>query len=277
MLAFFFSSIFAPDAPETAVRATLADGQVLLGEVRTRVLRLTTGVGVLDVPLADVGEVVPKRGVGLGEAEGAVTVWLRNGSELTGRWTDPQLAMDISVGGGTVAVDLPMFELNRFQLQGGEAWPGGPVYRLRTRFGDDFLVDPARTTLVLENQLGTFSPALDECRRVAPVSDPEGDWRVELETGTVLIGRLRDDAVTVALPMGPEQVTVALADFVSLKLESWGAPPAAAAVSLAEEQRSGRVFSPGAPSVAAPAPARAPDGWFDNGALEATKAAQAEQ
>lgn len=261
----FVSFAHAFAAPPAAdVRATLADGQVLHGDVRTRTLRLLTGAGAVEVPLDDVGEVRPA-GADLQGAEGLVDVWLRNGSELRGRWEDPRLAVDVSVGGRDVTVNLPMDELARFQLQGGAHWPTGPVYRLRTAWGDDFLVDPARTAIVLENHLGTFAPKLAECRSVAPVGDPTGPWRIELQTGTVLIGELRDDAVTVALPMGPEAMTVPLASFVSLRVESWG-PPRAVASSVTA-----------APGVLGAAPKRgvaaesAEDVWFDNAALAETK------
>lgn len=287
MIAAFFTFLSFHADDETPVRATLADGQVLMGEVRTRTLRLETGAGVLEVPLSDVGEVVPASSGPLLEAEGQVNVWLRNGSELRGRWADPQLAMGIAVGGDEVPVSLPMNELTRFQLQGGAAWPQGPVYRMRTSWGDDLLVDPTRTTLVLENQLGSFAPTLAECVSVAPVGAPDGDWRVQLGTGTVLIGKLRDDALTVALPMGPKEVTVPLANFVSLKMESWGAPVAAQATVVPY----GGAYAGDYPATAAPmpvpeesarrrkeaaAPARSDDGWFDNDALEATKAAMEE-
>lgn len=268
MLALF--TFFSHPLPETAVRATLADGQVLMGEVRTRVLRLETGAGVLDVPLADVGEVVPVSAEHLGEAEGLVDVWLRNGSELRGRWSEPEIAMGIAVGGAEVPVNLPMNELTRFQLQGGERWPGGPVYRMRTSWGDDFLVDPSRTHLVLENQLGTFEPLLAECRSVAPVGAPEGDWRIELATGTVLVGHLRDDAVTVALPMGPEEITVPLAHFVSLALETWGPPPAPVATTVDRAYVETRAT--GAPA-ARTAPAEDGPAWFESDALQSAKAA----
>ena len=79
---------------------------------------------------ADVGEVVPATGGQLGEADGRVDVWLRNGSELRGTWADPHLAMSIRVGGADVPVDLPMNDLSRFQLQGDARWPGGPIYRM---------------------------------------------------------------------------------------------------------------------------------------------------
>lgn len=287
--------LFSHSTDQTPVRATLEDGQILMGEVQTRTLRLQSGVGVLEIPLADVGEVVPASGGGLGESEGRVDVWLRNGSELRGTWADPKIAMSIEVGGEAVPIDLPMNDLYRFQLQGGAHWPGGPVYRMRTSFGDDFLVDPSRTHLVLENDLGTFAPLLSECTSVAPVDDPEGPWRVQLQTGTVLLGHLRDDAITVALPIGPEEISVPLAEFVSLHVETWSpvAPPRVATsgqasglfemnvqpgvaqaevVSVERSERSDRPVAPrAAGGMAAPA---ADDGWFDNSALAATKEAQ---
>lgn len=293
---------------ETPVRATLGDGQVLMGEVHTRTLVLQSGTGTLEIPLADVGEVVPATGGQLGEAEGKVDVWLKNGSELRGTWADPKLAMSIQVGGNDVPIDLPMNELSRFQLQGAARWPGGPVYRMRTRFGDDFLVDPARTHLVIVNDLGTFSPLLSECAYVAPVNEPQGIWRVKLQTGTVLLGHLQDDRVTVALPMGPEEVSVPLDQFVSLKVESWvpvaaarpqapvdvvpempypqqtesreayGSPARAEAV-VVEADRGGwdrRVPTSRVADAPAPAPVEAAesDDWFDSSAMAATKKAQ---
>jgi len=225
MFALFTAFSLHPQV-DTAVRATLSDGQVLMGEVRTRALRLMTGAGLVEVALSDVGEVLPA-GSQLGTAEGQVNLWLRNGSELRGTWSDPELAMNILVGGGKVGVNLPMGQLTRFQLKGREAWPEGPVYRLRTAQGDDVLVDPAKTHLRVENQLGTFTPSLAECVSVAPIDDPQGDWRIALSTGTVLVGGLQDDKVTVALPMGPKELTVALADFVSLRLETWSPVPLA--------------------------------------------------
>ena len=45
----------------------------------------------------DVGEVVPVEGDELAASGGYVNVWLRNGSELTGRWADPELDMALAV------------------------------------------------------------------------------------------------------------------------------------------------------------------------------------
>ena len=284
-----FTALSLKHQVETAVRATLSDGQVLMGEVRTKMLRLTTGAGTIDIPLSDVGEVSPAEQIAEGEAPGKVGVWLRNGSELRGSWTDPKLAMDIAVGGNKIGVDLPMNELSRFQLQGGEAWPTAPVYRMRTSFGDDFLVDPSKTHLVVENQLGSFSPVLAECKSVAPINDPEGDWRIELRTGTVLIGQLQDDSVTVALPMGPKEITVALENFVSLKLETWREPQPALSVATpvmrddvpvevytemagAPAEESKRKFvSGGHPSAGRASPASMAPQWFDNSDLQSAK------
>ncbi len=289
------AALFHPHVPDTAVRATLGDGQILMGEVRTKTLRLEGGAGLLEIPLADVGEVVPAEGGELGDAHGYVNVWLRNGSELRGKWADPELDLAILVGGASVGVKLPMDDLTRFQLQGAERWPQGEVYRMRTSFGDDFLVDPARTHLALDNHLGSFEPLLSECRSIAPLGDPTGEWRVELQTGTVLVGHMRNDVVTVALPMGPESVSVPLAHFVSLRVENWGQPlvpsappyqpdgrddsPKDGGVSWSEaapgRQMTDRGSAEELPEPQQASPAQAVGArWFDSGALKGMKRAQ---
>jgi hypothetical protein len=284
----FLSMLLLHGAPETPVRATFGDGQVLMGEVHTKTLKLQSGSGLLEIPLEDVGEVVPAAVGGLGESEGRVDVWLRNGSELRGTWADPKLAMSILVGGDDVAIDLPMNDLSRFQLQGGAAWPTGPVYRMRTTSGDDFLVDPTKTELVVVNKFGTFAPKLSECVSVAPIGEAKGDWRIELQTGTVLIGHLQDNKVTVALPMGPDEISVNLDAFVSLRMESWGQPPPPAAAPVRREQSPPVLYedhdwSPELPASEVPAPvpysesykpARArpsAPAWFDSAPMSATK------
>ena len=125
---------------------------------------------------------------------------------------------------------------------------------------------------------------LSECAAVAPVGDPEGPWRVQLQTGTVLLGHLRDDAITVALPIGPDEISVPLAEFVSLHVESWSpVGQAREAVSTRDERRGAPAMDmTGYPTAdvpgVAPAPARTAEeaGWFDNSALQATKEAQAQ-
>lgn len=229
MLRFVFAVLAATSAscvpssgPGTAVRATLGDGQVLVGEVQTETLLLDGALGRLEIPLADVGEVVPVEGGDFEGSGGNVGVWLRNGTELRGRWAEPELTMGIEIGGRTAGVDVPVDDLFRFQLQNDAYWPTGEQFRVRTTFGDDFLVDPDQTRLAIDSELGTFAPFLAECATAVPLGDPTGAWRIELHTGTVLIGPLADDAITFALPMGPERITVDLADFASLERQVWG-------------------------------------------------------
>jgi hypothetical protein len=192
-----------------------------------------------------------------------VTVWLRDGSELRGKWKEPELAMEIQVGGGPVAVDLPTSRLERFQTQDGEVWPDRAVMRVRTSFGDDFLVDAEATRLSIVNELGTFSPFLSECLGAAPLGDPEGEWRIELHTGTVLIGPLADEAVVLIPAMGPREVVVPAEHLLALERQAWNPGYYAAP---AEEM--GDSMMP----QAAPAPTRSsPEGWFDNYRLRQSK------
>jgi len=203
------------------VRATMEDGQILYGAIQTRKLTLESPLGELKIPIADIGEVLPVEGDDLSEAGGHVRLWLRDGSELVGKWQEPTLAMTIEVGKEDVKIDLPADQLGRMQTQSGEVWPRGAVYRVRTVHGDDFLVDARDSRFTLANDLGEFSPTLADCRSVRPVDDPEGDWRVELATGTVLIGEVKGSQLTLAMPLGPDTVTVPLASFESMNQQSW--------------------------------------------------------
>lgn len=204
------------------VRTTLDDGQVLVGNVRTNVLNLKTALGVLPIPLEDVGEIVPVEGADLEASNQYVTVWLRNGSELRGRWAEPELALDVKVGASPVHVELPIGELTRLQTPGAITWPEGTIFRVETTHGDDLLVNAAETAVTFVNELGTFSPTLKECASLQPIGDPKGDWRVTLHTGTVLVGKLQHEALDLALPMGPEQVRVPVAQLTRLSWQQWG-------------------------------------------------------
>jgi len=217
---------------DTPVRATLDDGQVLMGAVQTETLQLITGMGTVDVPLVDIGEVQPVEGGALGGSGNHVSVWLRNGSELRGEWAAPALRMGLQIANESVAVDLPTESLERFQLQGGEMMPVGEVYRIRTIYGDDFVVDPDETWVELDNDLGTFGPALSEIASLEPVmlagegSDTAELWRMSLDTGTVLLGALQgtaDDGASLelALPLGPEQLTIPIADIAGIERQNW--------------------------------------------------------
>ncbi len=207
---------------QAAVRVTMDDGQVLYGDARTARVSLHSTLGELKIPLGDIGEILPVEGDQMEDSEDHVRIWLRDGSELVGQWSEPELAMTIDVGKESVRIDVPTDDLGRLQTQGGEVWPRGAVYRVRTVHGDDFLVDAKDSRFTMVNQLGTFSPSLADCVTIRPVDDPEGDWRIELATGTVLIGELDGSQFTLAMPMGPESVTLPLASFVSMEQQSWG-------------------------------------------------------
>lgn len=268
----------------TPIGVTLEDGQLLVGDVTTDVLALDGAFGDVLVPLDDVGMVVPVEGRSLGDSHGHVTIWLRNGSELRGEWAEPELAMAIEVGGDDVAIDVPAERLQALQLRGAEQWPDVGLYRVRTTWGDDFLVDPAETRIAMVNDLGEFAPYLSECRSVGPIGDPTGDWRIELETGTVLVGALQQEEIAFALPMGPDEIVVPLSALAVLDRSSWGVPEA--------EQGFLAGWAAATPSVAdvappSPAPASASvparketrarpglssgEGWFDNRRLEDAK------
>jgi len=205
-----------------SVRVTLDDSQVMVGEVWTEVLQLDGALGVIAIPLEDVGEVVPVEGHDLDASNGFVTVWLRNGTELRGRWTDPELQMGLSMGNELVTIDLDMNHMGRFQTPGAEDWPDSQVFRVKTTHGDDLLIDPESTRVTLTNSMGTFAPWLSECRSIAPIGDPSGDWRVELASGTVLIGPLQYKTFELAMPMGPEEIEIPIEDVVSLTWQDWG-------------------------------------------------------
>jgi len=205
---------------ETPVRATLDDGQILAGTVTTATLQLEGGLGTMHIPIEDIGEVVPVEGGHLSGSGGHVNVWLRNGSELKGKWAEPELSVGIAAGGEVVPVQVPTDELLRFQMMDGQVWPEGLVYRVKTSHGDDFLIDPELTQIELENDLGRFAPFLSECYSVAPIAGSD-EWRVELIGGTVLQGPLVRDSIEFAMPMGPDKVEVGLDVLVSLDREDW--------------------------------------------------------
>ena len=283
------------------VGVTLDDGQVLVGSVRTEGLHLTGAFGDAHIPLDDVGMILPVEGRTLEDSNGHVTVWLRNGSELRGEWAQPELRMGLAMGGGEVTVDLEPERMQTMQLRASEQWPENGLYRVRTTWGDDFLVDPATTRVVVKNELGTFSPFLSECQAVGPVADPTQDWRVELVTGTVLIGPLDTSQISFRLPMGPDTIDVPLEALASLDRGVWNENYALGSISGSQPQPGRRArYRPlqaaDAPaemsttdrdaeqmpvpmSVSRPAPKPVTaqpglaegDGWFDNRRMEAAK------
>ncbi|MFT7518732.1 MAG: hypothetical protein ACI9MC_000864 [Kiritimatiellia bacterium] len=234
----------------TAVRATLDDGQVLVGDIQTEFLILDSNLGALEIPLSDVGEVEPVEGSDLAGSGDNVRVWLRNGSELVGKWAEPELAMGIEIGGGMTIVDLPMNDLRRFQLQGATRWPEAGTFQMRTVYGDDLFVDAENTTIPLQTELGRFDPLLSECVSLALQDAADGTWRIELLTGTVLVGTIASDSLVFGLPIGPESVEVPLTDMTSLRIAH-----------LQQMYNSNDDLSP-LPSLLAP-PAPVSETWYD--------------
>jgi hypothetical protein len=255
----------------TPLGVTLQDGQVMVGEVTTASLRLSGVFGEVDVPLSDVGVILPVEAATLGESHGQVTVWLRNGSEFRGKWENPELGLSVSAGGESIPVDLPTDQVQGIQLRGGEEWPDGSLYRIRTTHGDDVLVDPAETRISVKNALGTFAPFLSECARVGPIGDPRGDWRLELRSGTVLVGPLTQDHLVLALPSGPETLEVPLGELVAIDQQIWSgggksdyfASTPSAAQNAAEAQP--------LPPTSGRQGLGSAEGWFDNSRLKDAK------
>jgi hypothetical protein len=285
--------------PATLVGATLDDGQILVGEVTTGALALESPLGEVVVPLQDVGMVLPVERRTLADSHNHVTVWLRDGSELNGKWTAPELEMAIAAGGRRVAVELPTERLQTVQLRGAEAWPDVDRYRVRTVWGDDFLVDPTKTLLSLDSDLGRFDLTLAECERVGPVGAADGPWRVELATGTVLIGKPSAELELVPA-MGPDAVVVPVTGLVALTRGGWSEADAievhevamdmqmmAPAAAVPPPDVAGQVASGEAVAVDVPEEGEAeaePEeaqraqaglsssaGWFDNARLSSSK------
>jgi len=222
-----------PDSPGTPVRVTLDQGQLLVGDVHEGRLTLDSPLGALDIPLSDIGEVEPVEGQDLAGSGDHVRVWLRDGSELVGRWAEPELDVSLAIGGGSQSVSLPMDDVQRLQLTGQAEFPEAGAFRVKTAFGDDLFVDAAETVLPLDTQLGALAPRLDEVASLRPLGEP-GRWRVELRSGTVLNGTMSADTLSLSLRMGPPSVDVAVADLLSVDRMTydpnlWSAPAPAAA------------------------------------------------
>jgi hypothetical protein len=203
------------------VLASLEDGQVLQGLVTTTDVQLRTEFGTLAVPIGDIGELEPVEGGHLEDSHNHVKIWLRNGSELVGEWAEPELKFHLDVGEQWIEVDLPMNEMERFQLKDGQNWPNQNTFAVTTSYGDDFVVDTQTTQFTLTNPLGSFSPYLKECKSLAPIGEPDGDWRVELHNGSILIGKIDESHITFALPMGPEFIRVPLEHIAKLERNTW--------------------------------------------------------
>ncbi len=126
-------------------------------------------------------------------------------------------------------------------------------------------MDPEATRITLVNDMGTFAPFLAECLSIAPIAEPGGDWRVELVTGTVLVGPLREAEIAFGLPMGPDTLTVPLDRLVSLDRSTW-----ADGMQQAPRGQGYAAPAPSAPVTAEPA-LKSSEGWFENKRMEDAK------
>lgn len=211
------ASCLPSDEEASAVRVSLDAGQVLVGEVTAGALSLDSPLGTLDLPMHLIGEVEPVEGTDLAGSRDHVRVWLRDGSELVGKWAEPELDVDVEIGGETLAIGVPMQGVQRLQLSGDADFPDEGTFRVRTAFGDDVFIDAAETVLPLQTDLGELSPLLSEVATLTRQAEDADTWRVELRTGTVLVGQVATDALALELRIGLPTLDVPLDDLVSIE------------------------------------------------------------
>ena len=97
---------------------------------------------------------------------------------------------------------------------------------------------------------------------MAPIDgDPSGDWRVELNNGSVLIGPLAEAGLTLKLTMGPELVQVPLEVLQSIERQDW-------AQNQMPMEEAGDIMQE-IDGVYAPAPAGGQ--WFSNDSMQQRK------
>ena len=190
------------------VRVQLSDGQVLVGALTTPAFALGTDFGKLNFRADDAGELSPLEGEDVERAGSFVRLWLRDGSEFVGEWHEADVKMEIQVGGKAMGVQVPISKLKRLRFQGRPVWADAGRYRVRTRRGDDFFVDPKRSRLKFVSDLGTFSPLLSEIEQLD--RDPAGgdSWKVQLKTGTRIHGHIAEDGFDLHPVLGPERLTL---------------------------------------------------------------------
>ena len=246
-------------APErdTDIRVSFNDGQLLVGDMTTPTFTLETALGSFDFDPAEIGELGPVEGTDLGQSGAVVALWLRDGSEYSGVWTNPSAAVRVVIGRQPSNVTLPIDNLQRMQFTGSEIWPERKVVRVITSSGNDFLVDAARTQITIVSELGTFSPMLDEIATLTPPAAATADeddadaaqakprlWRAELISGAILLGTLGAESLVVYPSLGPESVTVPQSAIKLIRQELWDQRSLGMIGGAASQQRSrGKWFS----------------------------------
>jgi len=221
------------------VRVALADGQVLHGTVSTEAFVVKTSLGELSFPAAHTGELGPLEGDDMKTSGNAVRLWVRDGSEFIGEWVAPGLEVVVHVGGQDVPVSVPIDRLERCQFRAAAVRPQGAVHRVRTTHGDDFLVDPARSRIAFRSDLGRFETTLAEVRDMEPISEDRARWRFHLTSGTVLTGEIEGKALTLALVLGPDSVTIPIDRMASIARETWQMRAQAQQLAYARDGRHG--------------------------------------
>ncbi len=192
------------------MQVTLNDGQLLVGRLSTRHIRLKTSIGEFEIDTFDAGELGMVEGKNIKQSDNMIRLWLRNGSEFVGRWEKPSVEVQIWMGGDDVTIQVPMSKVMRLQFRGAAVWPTQAVFRIQTQQGDDFFVDVTKTQMKFGNEMGSFSPFLSEIRQLSPVDIEKKQWRIQLENGTVFIAALQQDELQLELDMGPKKISLPL-------------------------------------------------------------------
>ncbi len=255
-------------AADFNVRATLEDGQVVVGNIATPAFRLKTGLGTFDFDSRHAGELGPAEGQDMRNPDRAVKLWLKNGSEFVGFWEKPSVTITLEAGGLAVPVDIPIAKLKRLQFGGSDVWDDKPVFRVITAAGDDFFAASTRTRITFRNDFCEISPFLSEVRRLMPADEAKKTWRVELENGTVINAGIPQGQVLFHLDMGPKTISVPLASIEFMDRQTlYNQPPSA-----------GVFFNENAQGEGHRAEAQAnPPGYYSNVAQKAAKASAGKQ
>jgi hypothetical protein len=190
------------------VHVELSDGQVLVGEFVPAGFHLETRMGLLRIRAVHAGEIRPVEGKDLTQSGSVIRLWLRNGSEFTGKWQHPSVRMIIRAGGATVPLYVPIGKVKRLRFAGKPVWSEEPVYRVQTVTGDDFYADASKSRIRLRSEMCTLCPRLSEIDRLEALDKDCNRWRVRLKSGTCLLVSVFPDGFDFRSPFGPERIAL---------------------------------------------------------------------